>query len=219
MENADFIVKDFPHLDVADGLDGLFAPAFGPALNACVYPRRLTQDFNALARRLAGDLPEGRFLRQLDYDDLAGLRGELAHDAEREALDFILKDADALLDSHRPGFARLECRLLRANPFMTGQRAGSERFHADGEADDPFFENVLCTYTGRPTEFIAGAPGKGAEIHSFGLGNIWRFACRNSEATARPLIHRAPRVRMGEDPRLVLILTRSNRALWPEFEV
>ena len=214
MEDTDFIIKDSPQIQTVARLDDLFARPFGPALNACVHRRSLTQDFNALARHLAEGMEQDIYVRHLDYDDLSALRVQLPGDAERHALDSIIKDADALLDLHQPGFARFSCRLVRANPAEPENRSGAERFHADGEAGDPYFENVLCTYAGQPTEYLA-APGK---IGDFGLCNIWRFACRNSEAVAKPLIHRAPRVMAQEEPRLVLILTRSNRALWPAYD-
>lgn len=216
MEDTDFIIKDSPKIEVVARLGDLFARGFDPAFNACAYHRTLTQDFNALARHLAATMDQGQFVRHLDYDDLANLRTQMENGAEREALDFMLKDADALLDFHRPGFTRLSCRVVRVNPAEKDSRAGAETFHADGEADDPYFENVICTYSGQPTEYIA-APG--AQVQSFGLGNIWRFACQNSEAVSPPLIHRAPRVCSPDAPRLLLMLTRSNRALWPAFEV
>ncbi len=229
MEHTDFIAKDSPNIQVVESLDGLLAPSFGPVVNAYVYPRRLTHDFNALARSVAKILePEG-VVHNLDYDELISLQNKLPSASEQAALDFIIKDVDALLDLHKPGHSRVRCRAVL--PWGADRQMdlpGTERFHADGEFTDPYFENILCNYAGKPTDYIAHAdalpdPQKegyfvaapGADIHQFSLGSFWRIATQNIDATVKPLIHRAPHIVVPEQPRLLLTLVRSNRALWP----
>lgn len=233
MEHTDFIAKDFPNIQRVDSLDTLLARPFGPVVNAYVYPRQLTHDFNALARRAVKILEHEESshgsVYDMDYDELAELRGKLSSATEQAALDFIITDIDSLLDRHKPGFSRVRCRVVR--PWPAGQPMelpGTERFHADGEFTDPYFENILCNYSGKPTDYIANRdalpdPAKdgyliaapGAAIHHFSLGSIWRIATQNREAAAVPFIHRAPRIVAPEEPRLLLTLVRSNRALWP----
>lgn len=230
MEHTDFIAKDFPNTQRVESLDALLAQPFGPVVNAYVYPRQLTHDFNALARSVAKILEPDGLVHDMDYDALAALRTELSSETEQAALDFIIRDVDALLDLHKPGHARVRCRAVLpwpAKPELQGH-PGTECFHADGEFTDPYFENILCNYTGQTTDYIASADAlpdfkrdgyyvaaPSAAIHQFKLGSFWRIATRNIDATAAPLIHRAPHIVVPEEPRLLLTLVRSNRALWP----
>lgn len=232
MEHTDFIAKDSPNIQVVESLDALLAPSFGPAVSAYVYPRKLTHDFNALARRIAGILkPEG-LMHELDYDALVGLRTQLESKTQQDALDFIIKDIDTMLDRHKPGHTRVRCRAILPWPKdLDINLPGTERFHADGEFTDPHFENILCNYAGKPTDYIAATdampdPEKegyfiaapGAPIHQFSLGSFWRLATLNKEVTLRPLIHRAPHIVEPEEPRLLLTVVRSKHALWPAYD-
>ncbi len=45
----------------------------------------------------------------------------------------------------------------------------------------------------------------GAEPYTFGLGNLWRIAIAYPGSPVRPCIHRAPRTRVGDPARLLLI--------------
>src|ERR1044072_2077377 len=93
MQAPDYIPAGYSRIKVVDSLTALFNTPFGPA-NAVIYPRKLTADFNALARGLKEQLHITKKTRQqhaLSYHELA-TRAQQLDAAAREAAAVVLAD-------------------------------------------------------------------------------------------------------------------------------
>ncbi len=216
---------------VVESLSDLCAGAFDLDVNAYTYRRTLTHDFNALARGLA-KLAEPRHITDWGYDTLEDLGVELQSPADKATLRAIFSDIDSIAKMNKPGHILPRLRLVQPLSPDNTSMLPADYFHADGHAGDPYFENILCSYNGPSTEYLhneeslsdAGQRGyyrmkKDAEIKSFGIGNVWRFAILHEDCKALPLIHRAPRLVEPAEPRLLLTVLRAQKAYWDGYSV
>jgi hypothetical protein len=70
-----------------------------------------------------------------------------------------------------------------------------------GGADGPDFREFLA----ENCYDLHYVPIEGAQPFSFGFGNLWRIATQHPGSPVPPCIHRAPAMRPGDPPRLLLI--------------
>lgn len=150
-------------IQVVSSLSELFNARFDPA-HAIMYPRKLSQDFNALAHKLAEIMQmhdfdsHARFMAVDNGGEYPNLK-EIAKDLdgpEAQALAVIIADMDRIFcHTGRPHPGRLflpELRLIGPGGYRTDP---VELFHTDaGAADDILFGRMCCCYNAPTTEYI-----------------------------------------------------------------
>lgn len=150
-------------VQVVGSLKDLFNARFDPA-HAIMYPRKLTQDFNALAHKLAEitqmhDFDSHHRFMAVDSDGEFPNLKEIAKDLdgpEAQALAVIIADMDRIFcHTGRPHPDTLflpELRLIGPGGYRTDP---VELFHTDaGSADDVLFGRMCCCYNAPTTEYI-----------------------------------------------------------------
>jgi hypothetical protein len=191
----------------------MFNRSFGGkgGVNCVLHPRKLSGDFNALARRLSAPLDlEKKAFAELSTasfaSSVAGLTG-----AEKDAANAILSDMKRMkAEGMNPVL-----RVVGAGDYRDESRYDRVHdFHVDGDTKEGGYK-VLCCYTSPVTEglrvedaelrddgFYAMKPG--AEAFRFKPGDIWRQAVIGTGNDIFPFIHRAPPADQ-KTPRLMLI--------------
>ena len=171
--------------------------------------RKFTGDFNALALALEDF---GSLMRADQRRNMVLLHKKLVSFAQNET-GALAEPALAVLDDMafytRRGFS-IELRLERC----FNRSSDDAPFHQD-RLDD--FGRILCSYNDPTTEWIELEDAvsqrntglfmakPGAEIHRFGSGDMWRFAGTQNKNGMPALIHRAPKTKIGDPPRLLLV--------------
>jgi hypothetical protein len=213
MQKPDYIPQDYKRIKVVDSLTELFNEQFGGAdeVNAVLMPRRVSENFQALAGILGDRLgikPDIKAQRSLDRE---GARNQIKHldHWERKSLQRILYDMDQLSERDvQP--------LLRVVSPAGYDFKIAYRLHEDREKPG---ENgrIMCCYMEPTTEWLRNedAVRKGGQIYeakpvtkffSFRVGDIWKQA--DCGQKVEPFIHRAIRSEPGSCPRLLLVADR-----------
>ena len=192
MKKPDYIPADYKRIKVVGSLMELFNEQFGgpDGVNAVLFPRTLSHDFNALA----GWLEEGtEYIRKFTpstenrypYFDVPRLFASKKYMKPVMAVvvDAIVQDMDAASDK----MMRAELRLVRPG-------RGPDMLHHDNVAS---FNSMM----GRHYSLR-----EGAEVFSFRPGDLWRqLSTPYLKNVAPPYIHRAPALKAGDTPRLLLV--------------
>lgn len=224
MQKPDYIPADYKRIKVASSLSELFNEKFGgpDGVNAVLLPRTLSHDFNALARWLEGTeyiknfRPNQYEGSQYPYFNVPRLYASKKHMKPdmAAAVDVIIQDMDAASDKTM----RAELRLVRLG-------RGPDMLHHDNVASfNSMMGRFMCCYNGPVTEGVRNEDTvpvvyesalasvnhyslkEGAEIFSFRPGDLWRqLSTPNLKDVAPPYIHRAPALRAGDAPRLLLV--------------
>jgi hypothetical protein len=196
----DYVPDNYPRIETVATLPRLAHDFYDGAVNCRLLPRRLTEDFTALAAHLEKVRPPRHGLSLFDARDLQSGRPAMT-DAVRAAADVVIADIAAMDRMLR---RRTHLRLIHAYPDPVAYE-----FHGD-----PANRVVLCTYLGATTEGLRNdqvattryeylrqadihAPvctaKDGADIFSFRPGDIAVHAGVSGNEVA-PFLHRAPRV-------------------------
>jgi hypothetical protein len=199
VERPDYIPES-ETIKIAGSLTELFNTQFNPA-NCIVWPRRLSGDFNGLARALWKDhvpeqqrqghwTPFGRFC----LTGLEDILPRLEDAGRREALETVIHDMKAVAAA---GAAAPTLRVIGWTGY--GSSSGVEGFHTDGTCHETY-GRVLCCYNDPVTENKIGD-----ELFRFRPGDIWRQAGRGNPQKVKPLSHRAPVPGPDGPPRLLMV--------------
>jgi hypothetical protein len=207
MDTPDYIPNDYTGIKVVGSLSEVFNTPFGPA-NAVVFPRKLTADFNALARGLKEQLHitnKGRQQHTLSYHELA-VRAQSMNAAAQEAVAVVLADMKEMES------LGLKAKLRVVSPAGYKFRI-AHHFHEDIEKPTAL-GRILCCYNDPVTDWLRNEDAvrvsgqryearDSALIQSFRTGDIWKQMPRNSLGIP-PFIHRAGYDPHSDMPRLVL---------------
>lgn len=204
MERPDYLPKDYKRIKVVGSLSELFNEQFGgpDEVNCILFPRRLTEDFNALARAMKKTM-EGAPRDDLlltGVKNLLGLRN--FPDAARPALNRIRQDMESIRASgpHQPCL-----RYIKNYNVNTVYQ-----FHADGTAGGLQTGRILCAYNDPVTEWVRNEDwdrgiNETTEIFVLRAGDLWSQSRNWPDKNIPPFIHRAPQESPGGAPRLLLV--------------
>jgi hypothetical protein len=216
----DYLPENYTGLAVVHSLKDIFAASMTGAVNCVVHPRRLCGNFDALAGKL------GQSQQSFSWFDFS--RSSLKKWASRTTL---VPEEECALDTIIADMEGIERKLRwHAGLRVVGHKsyAGSRvhAFHQDGGLSVKVpFERILCGYNRETTEFLRNdaamkkasvsgesvwIPDKESKIYAFRAGDIWRQTCIYQGAPGNAFIHRAPRMKEGGVPRLLLVATNIN---------
>jgi len=202
--------KDYsqnPRIKVVGSLTEVFNTPYDP-YNCVIFPRKLTADFNALAKGLGEQLhvnPKVRAHHDLSYHELA-VRAQSLDEPAKAAADIVLAD---MREIEQKG---LHATLRVVSPAGYKFRV-AHAFHAD-KPKNTEHGRLLCCYTDPVTQSVRNEDATPinvekysvkpeAQITTFRPGDIWKQAVRNDRGIL-PFIHRAGTSPSGGAPRLVL---------------
>lgn len=225
MKRPNYIPKDYKRIKVVGSLSELFNERFGgpDEVNCILQPRRLSEDFNALAQWLGQTeyitqfVSEfGKAMPSFSEAQLFHLKKEMPPDAA-SAADLILQDMDTA--SNR--YMRSVLRYVRPGKSYDSVFA---LHHDEVQSTNSMLGRFLCCYNGPVTEGVrnedafpmldneTGRPtgeymlGRHAKTFSFRPGDVWRqLSTPHLKNVAPPYIHRSPWLNPGDSPRLLLI--------------
>lgn len=214
MQKPGPIPRKNSRVKVVASLSDMFNRAFGGAeeVNCIVHPRKLSGDFNALARRLSAPLKlEKKPFVELSTDAFA-LHARSLRGAEKKAAKAILADMKRMDEQNLNPVLR----VIGEGDYR--EQSAFDRvhdFHADGVTKVGGYK-VLCCYTSPVTEGLRLEDAEfqedgyykmkpGAKPFSFRPGSIWRHAVIGTGEGILPFIHRAPHVSEQRQPRLILM--------------
>lgn len=225
MNRPDYIPAGYKRIKVVGSLTELFNEQFGgpDGVNCVLLCRRLSGDFNALASWLAGTnymreftLSESAGYPYFDAARLYAARNNMAP-AMAEALDTILQDMDAASKQRM----RAELRVVLPE-HKTG---GVDVWHHDivGSYNNMMGRFMSC-YNAPVTEGARNEDAllldsgtafgptnhyslrENAAFFCFSPGDLWRqLSTPYLQQVAPPYIHRAPALKPGDMPRLLLV--------------
>lgn len=217
MERLDYIPADYKRIKIVGSLSELFNEQFGGSdgVNCILYPRKLMEDFNALARYLQTEIPA------LEDDKL---------------LDGLAKAAasgiDGIAEAAKAVFQDIELATAGgATPYFRAVLPGDKSYelqtylHEDhiGTDEKTVRRGVILTcYTTPVTEYMRQEDvGKKlgdmfylikpyTKAFRFGVGDIWRHAGSYEEgiSVVPPFVHAAPWrpfAPEGAPPRLLMV--------------
>lgn len=218
MQRPDYLPDNYPAIQVADSMDEVIAAELGPQLpgvNCVLHPRRVSGDFNALAIYLDSQLLQNNRFCQV----IAAAKRDMLAQAQilstencAMAAHRLLEDMDSVGRPDSPWKPAI--RLVRADGYREKEDSRLVySFHADSRRD------LLSCYD-RPTEYVRNEDAvrqpQGGErcysptredvrIYRFGAGDVWTHAPHPQDSSdPHPFIHRAPKPRAGDPPRLLL---------------
>jgi hypothetical protein len=197
-----------PRIKVVGSLAEVFNTPYDP-YNCVIYPRRLTADFNALAKGLGEQLNLSRSVRnshELSLHELALRVRSLGGEAQAAGRIVIADMGEIEKFGIHP--------KLRVISPAGYKFKIAHAFHEDREKDTEY-GRILCCYVEPVTESIRNedavligsqkyAAKTDAVITAFQPGDVWKHIPRN-ERGVPPFIHRAGQgLKPAEQPRLVL---------------
>lgn len=221
MEALDYIPKDYNRILVVGSLADFFNTQFTPAVNCILHPRRLSGDFNALAQAIARDAWKMDSRESYDFTlphfEAATKKLRRANDGAGAAAKIVLADMKTMMKRHHR--KDISLRFIKEKAYAAAS-TDVKNFHADN-VDYPL-GRILCAYNDPVTEFIRNEDAvklergeysarEGAPVYGFASGDLWRQTGRQSQYDPEsykglePFIHRAPRWRAGNAPRLLLV--------------
>jgi len=183
MKSLAYLPEDYGRIRIVKSLAEVFNEPFGDA-SVILFPRSLTGDFNALAKKLYSAPSEPGYSRADHAANLAKIAQEQQGSALGDAAALVLSDLQAsvkLMLGHDRIFGNMRVE-------NTGRWKGThtvEQFHIDG-TDNAAMGRALCCYTEPVTQWIRSEDAKwvrdtqfkakkGAEIYSFQPGDIFRI--------------------------------------------
>lgn len=220
MTVKNYIPQDYDRIKVVTDIATLLTEDFEPRANLVLYPRRLTADFDSLARVMAIYFELGReeiFIKYKDKEKLEEFYENLESEDLQKTLRLVLDDMEFF---HSAG-ARTHLRLLR----NYSEKSGTHDFHVDGLNQD--FDRLMTCYNQPTTQYVRNNDvlsveghkaivRPGAPVYQFHVGDIWKQRVRNKKPEGifgmiksvlenkaqRAFVHRAQR---ANHPRLMLV--------------
>ena len=211
MKKPDYIPADYKGIKIVDSFEALMAEPFGEA-NAVVLPRKLSGDFNAVARWM-----DNRRLGMNTVDALYN-SGDLARICP-DAVAHLRADIEKMKGIFGNNAVAYHALSLRVSQTM------APKFHADSSLG-PDLGRFICCYNTPTTEWIRNEDAidcgdgryearEGAQIYSIGVGDIWRMASRVRRKQDAPppeggyFIHRTPpaalEMKQSDVPRMLMV--------------
>lgn len=227
MQKPDYIPAGYKRIKVVSSLSALFNEKFGgpDEVNCVLFPRRLSGDFNKLAKTIESEvLFKNIFmdLRRVNFPELKKSFCSLSQ-PEKIAAELVLADFhlleneyQRLCDQKVGRVTDTQLRLLKQYTEPGKIIWAPEAFHTDGDRSS--LGRILCCYNDPVTEWIRNEdvevkrsdngnllPKKNAQIFSFHAGDIWRMAADGGGYDVPFFIHRSPPSKIDNPPRLLLV--------------
>lgn len=217
MKKPSYIPQNYDRIQVVDSMESLLRSRFREAsqTNVFLYPRPLTENFDALARYLGKSewVFDGDSYTLLDIDVLKD-EIKVMPSALKPATQRIIEDMKCVSRNRD-----VDLRLI-FNDSYNKERIVHD-YHIDGSRDYELNTKgrIMCCYNAPTTEILrndqakASASGKKylpikqAQPFSFRPGDFWRQACDYSSSDSfSGFIHRAPCMKKTDAPRLLLVV-------------
>lgn len=223
MEQRNYIPESYDRIKVVNDPYAFLATDFAPKANVVVYPRTISGDYDALAKKMAEyfDLKnEEIFIKYSDAERIEGFQKTLPEE-ESALVDTILGDMEFLYSS------RVKTHMRILTHYTEDPR--THNFHVDGAAQD--FDRYMTCYNTPVTQFVKNEDvmlvrghdahvKSDAQIFEFKPGDIWKARVRNKPRGRvgtlidqflrikenRSFVHRA---QVSTTPRLMVVGDRS----------
>ena len=197
--------EGYGHLRVVGSLSDVFGGADVEGINARLMPRRLSENFNALADYL---LKTHNCTGIPNFQCEPAVTGEIKK-AMKHHDPAIALAAQRLQADYEAGCAARRIRKQDWHLRVIGYfkvSSGEANFHIDGKS------RVLTCYAGRVTEWLRNEDAEkqpdrtwtakpGAPAYTFGPGDIWY----QDNLSRTPFLHRSPMPQPGDGLRLLSV--------------
>ena len=213
MKKPDYIPADYKRIKVVGSLSELFSEQFGgkDEVNCILYPRKLTGDFNALARGLENYVvPNGNDRHDFYTPD------SFRHAAKECFLNPVAIEAAMRICADMEEISALSPSRLLCLRYVKEYTPSVYEFHNDGSGifKNREWDRLLCSYNVAATEWIKNENWQestktavsDACIFTFHPGDMFQQAMRKNKKSVPPFIHRAPLVPPDGPARLVLVV-------------